>query len=146
ANARSPFYADLIAERRIDPASATPADFPLLTKSILMANFDRLVTDRRITKRAVTEFLDRSKDPAEKFLDQFRAMHTSGTSGEVGYFLYSNTDWLRGLLGGGFRQRQRRMPRRPNHKGKFRFAFYGATGGHFAGVTMATAASRGPMS
>ncbi len=143
ANTHSPYYADVIRDGGVDLSICTPADFPLLTKTILMANFDRIVTDPRISKQKVTDFLDRSKDPAEKFLDDFRVMHTSGTSGEVGYFLYSSADWARGLLGGAFRRR-RRMPRRKRTRGgRFRGAFYGATGGHFAGVTMATVASRG---
>ena len=39
----SPYYADLIAEREIDVDACVPADFPVLTKSIVMANFDRIV-------------------------------------------------------------------------------------------------------
>jgi phenylacetate-coenzyme A ligase PaaK-like adenylate-forming protein len=143
ANAHSPWYADIIRERGIDVDTCTPADFPLLTKTILMQNFDRIVTDRRITRQAVTEFLDRSKDPAEKFLGEYRVMHTSGTSGEVGYFLYSGKDWARGLFGGAFRRRRQFPRRKRSHGGRYRGAFYGATGGHFAGVTMATAATRG---
>jgi phenylacetate-CoA ligase len=37
-NERSPFYAGIINERGIDLATATPEQFPVLTKSILMAN------------------------------------------------------------------------------------------------------------
>src|SRR5690242_16404610 len=143
ANAHSEYYADIVRQRGLSIDTCMPADFPLMTKSILMGNFDRIVTDQRITKKGISDFLERSKDPNEKFLGHWRVMHTSGTSGEVGYFLYSNADWLRGLLGGAMRQRRRRLPRRPAHKGKFRFAFYGATGGHFAGVTMTTAFSGG---
>jgi phenylacetate-CoA ligase len=143
ANAHSPYYADVIRDRGVDLNTCTPTDFPLLTKTILMANFDRIVTDPRVSKQKITDFLERSKDPAERFLDDFRVMHTSGTSGEVGYFLYSNTDWARGLLGGAFRRRRRISRRKRMRGGRFRGAFYGATGGHFAGVTMATAASRG---
>jgi len=142
ANAHSEYYAHTIRQRGISLDTCTPADFPLMTKSILMGNFDRIVTDKRITKKGISDFLERSKDPSEKFLGRWRVMDTSGTSGEVGYFLYSNADWLRGLLGGAMRRR-RRLPRRPAHKGKFRFAFYGATGGHFAGVTMTTAFNGG---
>ena len=145
AAARSPYYADIIRNKAIDVESCTPRDFPELTKTLLMENFDRIVTDPRITRRAVSDFLARSKDPAEKFLGRYRVMHTSGTSGEVGYFLYSPSDWTRGLLGGSFRRRARRVftRRKRARGGRFRFAFYGATGGLFAGVTMATAASRG---
>jgi len=57
ASASSPYYAQLIRERNIDIERCTPADFPPLTKAILMAEFDRIVTDRRITKRAIADFL-----------------------------------------------------------------------------------------
>jgi phenylacetate-coenzyme A ligase PaaK-like adenylate-forming protein len=147
AGQHSAYYAAIIKERGINIETCTPDAFPLLTKSILMENFDRIVTDNRITKKAVSDFLTRSKDPAEKFLGEFRVMHTSGTSGEVGYFLYSDADWIRGTLGAVFRRRRRSFQRRKRARGgRFRFAFYGATGGHFAGVTMATAMSRGPAS
>lgn len=144
ANRHSPFYADIIRERGINIDACAPADFPVLTKTILMANFDRIVTDKRITKQAISDFLQISKDPAEKFIGRYRVMHTSGTSGEVGYFVYSSADWLGGLLGGNLRRRRRMMGRRKRVRGgRFRVAFYGATGGHFAGVTMVTSASRG---
>ncbi|CAN5302299.1 hypothetical protein BH11PSE2_BH11PSE2_03030 [soil metagenome] len=142
ANANAPYYTRLIAEHGIDVETCTPQDFPVLTKAILMANFDDIVTDRRITKQAVAEFLTRSTDPGEKFLDHYIVMHTSGTSGEVGYFLYSPSDWMRGTMAGGRRRRPGGMKRR-GKGGRFRIAFYGATGGHFAGVTMMTSISRG---
>jgi phenylacetate-coenzyme A ligase PaaK-like adenylate-forming protein len=146
ANQHSPFYQDIIRERGIDMDTCTPADFPVLTKSILMANFDRLVTDRRVTRQAVADFLTRSRDPNDLFLGEYRVMHTSGTSGEVGYFLYHSTDWSRGMFANGMRRRRslagRRRPRARG--GKFRLAFYGATGGHFAGVTMFSAIARSP--
>ncbi|HVY89848.1 MAG TPA: hypothetical protein VG942_13335 [Hyphomonadaceae bacterium] len=145
ANANSPYYAKIISERGIKLETCTPADFPLLTKSILMANYDAIVTDKRITKQVISDFLERSKDPAELLFGKYRVMHTSGTSGEVGYFVYSPTDWLRGLFGN-FNRRRERIPRTKRPRGrKVRFAFYGATGGHFAGVTMATAVNSGPL-
>ncbi|HXI10617.1 MAG TPA: hypothetical protein VNK06_07425, partial [Thermodesulfobacteriota bacterium] len=50
ARERSPYYAELMAVRGIDPAKSVPGDFPVLTKREVMKNFDRLVTDRSITK------------------------------------------------------------------------------------------------
>ncbi|MHA1560142.1 MAG: hypothetical protein ACTSWI_05660, partial [Alphaproteobacteria bacterium] len=44
-NERSPYYRDLIASRGIDIATCAPTDFPPLTKTELIANFDRIVTD-----------------------------------------------------------------------------------------------------
>lgn len=143
ANERSPYYRQLIEERRIDLERCAPADFPPLTKSILMANFDRIVTDRRVRKAGIAEFLTRSRDPNDLFLDQYRVIHTSGSSGEVGYFVYSKEDWARGLARG-MRPRSSRGPRpRKRHRGRVRIAYYGAIGGHFAGVTMIRAATRG---
>jgi phenylacetate-coenzyme A ligase PaaK-like adenylate-forming protein len=144
AGRHSSYYTGIIRDSSIDLETCTPEDFPVLTKSLLMENFDRVVTDPAVTRQGVTDFLARSKDPAEKFLGRYRVMHTSGTSGEVGYFLYSDADWARGMMGVAFRRRRRLPPLHSRtNRGRFRFAFYGATGGHFAGVTMATAASRG---
>src|ERR1700754_3116115 len=57
ANEHSAYYRDIIAERGIDMATCTPEDFPVLDKTLLMSNFDRIVTDPRITKQGVTDFL-----------------------------------------------------------------------------------------
>jgi phenylacetate-CoA ligase len=143
ARQSSPYYAQLIKERGIEIDRCAPSDFPELTKATLMAEFDRIVTDRRITKQAVADFLTRSHEPTDLFLNEFRVIHTSGSSGEVGYFVYSRADWARGsaqLV----RQRQRRSdgPRRPRFR-RFRLAYYAAIGGHFAGITMARAATQG---
>jgi phenylacetate-CoA ligase len=137
AGTRAPYYANIIRERGLDVNTCKAGDFPLLTKSILMANFNDIVTDRRVTKQVIADFLSRSTDPKERLFDDLTVMHTSGTSGEVGYFVYapadfarvrsaasSNREAFRGLLPG-FGRRLRRL----------RLAFYGATGGHFAGVT-----------
>jgi phenylacetate-CoA ligase len=144
AQARAPYYANIIRERGIDPATCVPADFPVLTKSLLMANFDAIVTDPRITRQVVADFLTRSSDPADRLFNEITVLHTSGTSGEVGYFLYAPADMARMNLRG-FRSRQSRMPmpRRAKRFRRVRIAFYGATGGHYAGVTSVTTLRRG---
>jgi phenylacetate-CoA ligase len=65
-------------------------------------------------------------------------IHTSGSSGEVGYFVYSPKDWLRGSYWG---PRQRPPPRK--RKGKFRLGYYAAIDGHYAGVTMIASINSG---
>ena len=128
---RSPYYRRIIAERGIDVARCEPKDFPVLTKSLLMRNFDEIVTVPGITKQAIAEFLTRSKDPTERFLGKYRVIHTSGSSGEVGYFVYSPQDWARGNA---MRPRGRGPQRK--RKGKLRIAYFAATDGHYAGVTL----------
>ncbi len=134
AQRRSPYYARLIAERGIDPARCTPQDFPVLGKRDVMRHFDDLVTDRRITRAALLQFLERSRDPDELFLDHYNVVHTSGSSGEVGCFVFSPQDWTRGIAHG-----LRMHPFRPRPQ---RIAFFGATSGHFAGVSMVATAKR----
>ncbi len=140
---KSPYYSQVVAEHRIDLERCTPRDFPPLTKAALMANFDRIATDRRITKRGIAEFLTRSRDPNDRFLDKFRVLHTSGTSGEVGYFVYSPEDWARGTALAMRSRGNRPRARRARRLRRLRLAYYGAVGGHFAGVTMVSGATRG---
>jgi phenylacetate-CoA ligase len=142
-NERSPFYAGIIKERGFDPATATPEQFPVLTKSILMANFDAIATDKQVTKAAIADFLTRSHEPTERYLSRFTVIHTSGSSGEVGYFVYAPEDLARGISLDRPAQRQSRLKRK--RRGRMRIAFFGATDGHYAGVTMVSLMRRGLM-
>jgi phenylacetate-coenzyme A ligase PaaK-like adenylate-forming protein len=138
ARDRSRYYAGIIAERGIDLATCVPADFPVLTKSMLMARFDDIVTAPGITKKGIAEFLTRSKNPTERYLSRYRVIHTSGSSGEVGYFVYSPRDWMRGAGA---------LPRGPQpkrkRKGRVRLAYFAAIDGHYAGVTLIASLQRG---
>jgi len=126
----SPYYRDICRRDGIDPARAHPEDLPILTKHDLIENFDRISTDPRVRRDAITAFLERSRDPAELFLGEFLVVHTSGTSGEVCYVAYRSRDWVRATSNftrialPGFRRR---------------VAFVGATGGHFTAVSLAVA-------
>lgn len=139
ASANAPYYARLINECGINVDACTPADFPVLTKALLMANFDDIVTDRKISKQGIADFLTHSSDPKDLLFNKYTVMHTSGTSGEVGYFLTRSADRRRSYSG----MMRRRKAMRTGRRGwpikgirRIRMAFYGATGGHYAGVTM----------
>jgi phenylacetate-CoA ligase len=141
----APYYANIIRERGLDVNTCKAGDFPLLTKSILMANFNDIVTDRRVTKQVIADFLTRSTDPKERLFNNLTVMHTSGTSGEVGYFLYAPADFSR-LRVAAMRNRKvfrGQFPRLGFRLHRIRVAFYGATGGHFAGVTGVASMQRG---
>ena len=145
ASVHAPYYANIIRERGLDLETCRPADFPVLTKTLLMANFDAIVTDPRISKQVVADFLTRSSDPAERLFDKITVTHTSGTSGEVGYFLYAPADRMR-LRGMSMRNRRvfrHLFPRRWPGLRRIRVGFYGATGGHYAGVTGVASMQRG---
>jgi phenylacetate-CoA ligase len=145
ASAHAPYYSKVVRERGIDLETCVPSDFPVLTKSILMSNFDEIVTDRRVSKTIVADFLTRSSNPQDRLFNELTVMHTSGTSGEVGYFLYAPADYKR------MNQHPRRNGRafrgllkgRKKPFSRIRVAFYGATGGHYAGVTSIASMQRG---
>lgn len=137
AQKHSPYYRALIAERNIDPVSCTPLDFPVLTKREVMDHFDEIVTDRRITRARIAEFLAGSTNPDERFEGQFHVLHTSGTSGTVGYFVFSHEAWIRGAS---------HVTRAAPLRWKKRTAFVAATRGHFAGASLVLTGNHGSNS
>jgi phenylacetate-coenzyme A ligase PaaK-like adenylate-forming protein len=136
ARERSPYYARIMREHGIDPRTARPEQFPVLTKRDVYRHFDDIVTDPRITREAVEAFALRSSNPSERFLDDFVVVHTSGSSGEMGYFVYDLDAWFCGIShvsrAAGLRLRQR-------------LAFVGTTGGHYAGLSMISTARELPF-
>ncbi len=89
ACARSPFYQQFhhgLTERPL-------RELPVLTKAMLMAHFDDLVTDRAVRLEAVRNHVAQSTDGG-LFLDRYRVTATSGSSGRPGFFLFSEPEWL----------------------------------------------------
>ena len=128
ARADSPFY-------RRHAQGPLLADFAVVGKAELMQHFDDWATDRRITHAAAAAFIADTTCVADAWLGEYLLWTSSGTSGEPGWFVqdarclaaYDAIDALRlrgdesvpAALGGwGLGQR---------------FAFVGASGGHFAG-------------
>lgn len=134
AHQHSPYYRRLIESRGIDPESCVPTDFPVLTKEEVIRHFDDLVTDRRITRAKIAAFLDRSVDPRELFEGRYHVLHTSGTSGTVGYFVFSHDAWIRGAS---------HVVRASPLRGRRRTAFVAATRGHFAGASLMLTGNHG---
>ncbi len=133
----SPYYQRIMAERGIDPATCVPTDFPVLTKKQVIEHFDEIVTDRRITRARIAEFLARSKDPDERFEGKFHVLHTSGTSGTVGYFVFSHEAWIKGAS---------HVARATPLRWRKRTAFVAATKGHFAGASLVLTGNHGSNS
>ncbi|MFZ5781270.1 MAG: phenylacetate--CoA ligase family protein [Pseudomonadota bacterium] len=133
--ARSEYYRDIIAERGIDPATCTVDDFPVLDKATVLANYDRIATDPAVTWERVSAFAAQGGDDETLMDGRFQVIHTSGTSGQTGYFVFSGDDWARGLAPAlrinPYRGRRRKL------------AFYGIVNDHGAGAGMAMTSNRG---
>lgn len=133
---KSPYYQDIIRTHKIDIATCTPQDFPVLTKSDVIEQFDRIVTDPAITKAKVAAFFARSHDPGKRFLDKYYAVHTSGSSGTIGYYVYREDEMVEGLAP---------ISLAKDREFGQRVAYVAAAKGHFAGATMASMADRLPL-
>ena len=132
----SSYYRRIIAKHHIDPYRCLPDDFPVMTKRDVVENFDDIVTDQKLTRAAISDFIEHSKDPLYLYRNQYYVLHGSGTSGEIGFFVYSKKDFARGMAHGlGLISFNFQMKRN-------RIAFLGATNGHFAGVTMVSTSMR----
>ena len=91
AAARSPYYRARLAGL---PAHGPVrlADLPVLDKPAMMAHFDELVTDPRLRCDALLEHLDGLTHDA-LYLREYRAMTTSGSSGQKGLYIYDRAAW-----------------------------------------------------
>lgn len=86
----SPYYHETIGH--LVARGAPLEEFPVLTKSQLVANFDRIVTDRRLTLAEVERHLA-GEHAADLLLGQYRACATGGTTGVRAVMVYDQTAW-----------------------------------------------------
>lgn len=127
----SPYYQRVMRERDIDPDQCSPEQFPVLTKADLIEHFDDIVTVREVTRRRIEEFLQNSHDSGNLFLGRYHVIHTSGSSGQIGYFIYDPRAWAHGIA------QVANVPPLGIMLRRRRVAFIGAVDGHYAGVSMA---------
>lgn len=98
----SPYYhnafeaAGLTAETVLTaPFSA----FPALDKTVLLEQFDRLVTVPDATQEGLRRFDQEDRATRVPYLGKYHVVHSSGSTGKPGYFLYDQTAWNQMLLG-----------------------------------------------
>jgi amino acid adenylation domain-containing protein len=133
---RSAFYREYYASQGVrenDLADISISDLPLLPKKTLIDNFDRAVTDPRLTRRELGAWFESHRDPGETFCKDMVVIHSSGTSGDIGIFAYDRTAWTiaDATVAG-------RLPSPENYpNGKTKVAFYIVGDSHSASLSMA---------
>ena len=91
AVARSPFYRQYY--RGLDTAKPIVLGaLPRVDKRTVMANFDQLVTDPRLTLAALEDHL-RTVRHDDYYLGEYRVLATAGTSGFRGVFVFDRAEW-----------------------------------------------------
>jgi len=88
----SPFYRRRFAG--IDLHQRDLADLPTLTKAEMMDCFDDLVTDRRITRAGVEQFLADPDNRGKPYLGRYAVCHTSGSQGQPSLVVQERSDIL----------------------------------------------------
>ncbi len=95
AAAHSPFHARRLAG--IDVERFEVADLPrlpVMTKAAMMAGFDDVVTDRRLSLRRVQAHLDASQTHASLLLDEYVCLASGGSSGLRGVFVQTVGEYM----------------------------------------------------
>ena len=90
AAAHSPFHAGRIAAAGVDPAEFELADLrrlPVMTKADMMAEFDQVVTDPRVTRAAAERALAETATEPSPIDDAFIVLTSGGSSGQRGVFV-----------------------------------------------------------
>src|SRR5215208_2298524 len=85
---RSPFYQRFHKGLMDRPLH----ELPVLTKSMMMGNFDALVTDRALHLEDIRRFAEQG-EAGQRFKDRYYVNATSGSSGHPGFFLFDESEW-----------------------------------------------------
>ena len=98
----SPYYREAFKTAGINSRNISYApieSFPTMDKQTLLNNFDRVVTVRNLTQEKLRNF-DSSENADKKTLGgKYHLIHSSGSTGKPGYFLYDNNAWDAMLIG-----------------------------------------------
>lgn len=94
---RSKFEAEGITDENIH---TMPLErFPTLTKAEMLENFDNLVTVLDLTKFELQKFDEIEAENRKTYLGKYHVVHSSGSTGTPGYFVYDEPAWSSMLLG-----------------------------------------------
>ena len=133
----SRFYARLYRNLRVTSTSRLRlTDLPPVTKRSLMAEFDDVVTEPALTRRAVEQFVADPERRGSALFGRYSVWTSSGTTGEPGYFVhdpdslavYDALEWQR------FRGVRSASDLARQLMAGDRYAMVAAIGGHFAGI------------
>ncbi|MDN5277856.1 MAG: hypothetical protein PWR01_1821 [Clostridiales bacterium] len=132
----SKFYRGYYQEHGINLKNideVTVKDLPVINKEIVMENFDQLVCDSDIKKKEIEAFICDPHLAHMKYKNKYEVIHTSGSSGRIGIFVYGPNDWsiLKALVFTRVSKNKLRL------SSKAKYAFIGAIDGHYAGISLA---------
>lgn len=94
---RRTFEKNGITEEQLD--SLPVSEFPSIDKSVLMEHFDELVTDLQLKQEELRNFDEQETVDRMPYRGTYHVVHSSGSTGKPGYFVYDEAAWNTMLLG-----------------------------------------------
>jgi len=138
---RSPFYREIYAAhgiRQQDLSAVALEDLPVVSKADLMVRFDEAVTDPRLSKADLEQWLRKDVDPLNLYLDEYIVVHGSGGTKIYSYVPYTREAWR--LISATTAPLLLALDR--SMASPIRTAFYFWIEGHYVGATSARFASQ----
>lgn len=109
----SPFYQRFHKELSDRPLE----ELPVLTKAMVMENFDDLVTNRTVRIEDVRAHMASNRE-GNRFLDRYWVTATSGSTGNPGIFLFNEDEWADIVASFGRAHEWAGVPMTPPHRMK----------------------------
>lgn len=75
------------------------SQIPTLSKTELLAHFNELVTASDLTQEGLRKFDSEEAGTRKAYLGKYHVVHSSGSTGKPGYFVYDEAAWSEMLLG-----------------------------------------------
>jgi len=113
-------------------------EIPTINKDIMMANYDDFVCDPNLKRKKLEKFIAEHPETKDLFMGKYHVIHTSGSSGKIGIFVYGPNDWAILIAMAINRVTKTKI----NLFKKARLAYIGAMGGHYAGISLASSAPK----
>lgn len=86
-----------ITEQQLD--SLPLSTFPTIDKTVLMEHFDELITVQDLHQEDLRKFDAETQADRKPYLGKYHVVHSSGSTGKPGYFIYDEAAWHTMLLG-----------------------------------------------
>jgi putative adenylate-forming enzyme len=101
----SNFYRNLYKD--INPDNYTLESLPVINKKMVMQNFDKIITDKRLKLEEIYPFIYDTDSEGKFYKDEFIITTSSATTGIPGVFVYNRDSWLLNILSQHRSSRQR---------------------------------------
>lgn len=98
----SVYYKKTFEESGIDKSNIDflpLSSFPTIDKTLFLKNFNELITVSDLTQEEVRRFDEKENVDRKPFKGKYHVIHSSGSTGTPGYFIYDEKAWKNMLLG-----------------------------------------------